>query len=76
MKMAQVIAIKPDGSEREIARTTLAHAQHYLEWLRSDAFTAAVLKIKLEAAFRQVEPTFLDVEDCLLTLMEFEGEGS
>lgn len=76
MKMAQVIAIKPDGTEREIARTTLAHAKHYLEWLRSDAFAAAVLKIKLEAAFKQVEPKFLDVEDCVLTLMEFEGEGS
>lgn len=76
MKMAQVIAIKPDGTEREIARTTLAHAKHYLEWLRSNAFKAAVQKIKDAAATKGVEPKFLDVEDCIFVLDDFEGEGS
>lgn len=76
MQMAQVIAIKPDGTEREVARTTMGHAKHYVEWLRSDAFAAAVQRIKAAAAAKGVEPQFLDVEDCLLTLMEFEGEAS
>lgn len=76
MQMAQVIAIKPDGTEREVARTTLGHAKHYLEWLRSDAFKAAVQRIKDAAKAKGVEPQFLDVEDCIFVLDDFEGEGS
>ena len=76
MRTIRVIAFKTDGTEKEVARTDGEHAVHYVAWLKSDHFKAAVAAIKAEAAAKGEVPKFLDVEDCVFGICDLEGATS